>query len=135
LEISKSVDQKREATLRFLSDHAEFLSQQGSVQASWRHYNEHALGPFFRLQYRAAGRQRCLYLGGDRTLASEVQAILREMQAPLRAKRTLAQQTATARKALKNQTRNLDKELRKRGLYLKGTEVRGWRGLHSLALP
>jgi hypothetical protein len=125
------VAQKKDLVLRFIADHALILSRHGSVQATWRLYQGRRLGPFYRLVYRSERRQHSIYLGRQEGLAEEVRRLLAEMQAPVRQSRLLARTKRVARQALRGQKRELDQVLHEHGLYLKGHEVRGWRG----ALP
>jgi hypothetical protein len=76
-----------------------------------------------------------VYLGRDPALAEEVRAALREMQRSLEEKRGLRRQVQAARKVFRDQQRELDRELARVGLYRKGSEIRGWRGLHGSAPP
>jgi len=128
LEIHDSVDHGRGAVLQFVADHADLLRRQGSVQASWRPGAGGRRGPYFRLVFRRAGRQEALYLGADRALADEVRALLLTLRAGRRRAREFERQLALARAALRQQRHALDQELLGRGLYRKGSEVRGWRG-------
>jgi hypothetical protein len=123
-----SVAQKSDAVLRFIAHHATIFGRHGSVQATWRVYRGRRLGPFFRLVYRSEGQQRSIYLGRHEGLAEEVRSLLTEMQAPVRESRVLARTKQLTREALRRQKRELAQVLQKHGLYLKGYEVRGWRG-------
>jgi hypothetical protein len=119
----------RLGVLQFVVDHAELFRDQGSVQVTWRLYQGRRLGPFYRLAYRVAGRQRSKYLGKDQTLAEEVERILHEIQTPLREQRWLARMTRDGRRAFKRHKQDLQRELESLGLYVKGNEIRGWRGI------
>jgi hypothetical protein len=121
------VGQKRAEVLGLLAARAPLLARQGSVQGSWRFYHGRRRGPYFRLVWREGGRQESLYLGADRALAEEVRRALAELQAPLREQRALDRLRTLARAALKRHKRDLDRELRRRGAYLKGYEIRGRR--------
>jgi len=121
------VDQKRQALTKFLADHADILSRQGSVRATWRAYQGKRLGPFFLLVYREAGRQRSLYIGADPALAEEARRKLADMQAPLRAEREFDRHLAQLHQDFQEQKHVFARHLQQFGLYLKGTQVRGWR--------
>jgi hypothetical protein len=127
LEIPENVDQNREQLLRFIGAHAGHLASQGSVHASWRTYQGRRLGPYYRLLFRIDGRQHSRYLGTDPAFADEIRCLLAHMQAPLREGRTLTRCRAQLRAALRLQKRELDGQLRRLGLYLKGSEIRGRR--------
>jgi hypothetical protein len=118
-----SVDQNR--VLRLLADQRELFARQGGVHPSWRYYRGRRLGPFYRLLYRQDGKQRAVYLGADLALAEEVRAALGELQSPLRERRERRRLLEGARRALRAQMTELDRELKKVGLYRKGNEVRG----------
>jgi hypothetical protein len=127
VEIPDCVGQKRAEALALLAARAALFSRQGSVQESWRFYHGQRRGPYFRLVWRQGGKQQSLYLGADRALAEEVRRALGELQAPLREQRALDRLRTLARAALKQHKRDLDRELRRRGAYLKGYEIRGRR--------
>jgi hypothetical protein len=127
LENRESVDQKRCQVQRFLEEHTTALSQQGSVQSSWRYHKGQRSGPFYRLSYRQGGRQCNLYLGRDHRLAAEVRLLLEKMQAPLRRRRQVDRQVQQIKAELKTQKHLLDQDLEQKGLYRKGHEIRGWR--------
>jgi hypothetical protein len=131
LEKPDSVDQKSGEVLKFLADHTALFCRQGSVQASWRSHHGKRLGPFFRLAYRHAGTQSAIYLGADAALAEEVRRVLEEMQAPLRERRERDRQLALMRAALKKHKNDLRQALKRLGLVLKGSQIRGWRNLRS----
>lgn len=127
MEKRDSVAQKRRAVLNLLADRQDIFARQGSVQASWRHYQGQRLGPYYQLRYREGGRQRRVYLGADGEVAADVHRILAELQTPLRARRELAALEAVARAGLRRQKRHMARELAKLGLNMKGHEIRGWR--------
>lgn len=131
MEIPEFVDQKSTATFarvcRLIAAHPELFAAQGTVVTSWRRYRGRTLGPYFRLAYRADGRQRSIFLGRSPKLAEAVRALLGAVQRPARDKRTLARLRKSAQAALVQCKGDLRRELGTRGLVLKGLEVRGWR--------
>jgi hypothetical protein len=127
MEIPDSVAQNREQVMEFVAAHAGQLGRQGSVHAAWRSYRGRRLGPYFRLLFRLDCRQHSRYLGTDPAFAEEIRRLLAAMQAPLREGRVLARYRAQLRAALRQQKRELDGQLRRLGLYLKGSEIRGRR--------
>jgi hypothetical protein len=123
-----SVHQKRRAKLfRFLSAHGSLLATQGSVQGSYRRYQGRKLGPFFRLSFREAGKQRSLYIGRDQALAAEIQAHVQKLQAPRAQARQLERSLADCRRNLKLAKLEFRCRLQTQGLRLRGNEIRGWR--------
>lgn len=122
-----SVDQKRRELLRFLAEHGGLLAAQGSVQETYRCYQGRRLGPFFRLSFREAGKQRAVYIGRDRALAAEIQRHLQELQAPLLWARQLERSLAQHRRALRTAKLEFRRRLEAQGLRLQGNEIRGWR--------
>lgn len=135
MEKSDYVDQKTAAVRLLLTEQALIFSRQGSVQRSWRYYQGQKLGPFYRLVYREGGKQWSVYLGSDEKLADEVRHALQLMQAPLQRSREMDCHLALAKAALKEQKQALDHELQQRGLFRKGSEIRGWRGRTKVARP
>jgi hypothetical protein len=127
LEKTDSVDQRIAQVRRFLNQHVLLFCRSGSVQKSWRYWNGHRRGPFFRLAFRVEREQKSLYLGGSPTLAAEVCKVLEQLQAPRREQRALARQQVRVRAAFRVHKRLFNQELRKLGLFLKGNEIRGRR--------
>jgi hypothetical protein len=127
LEKAKTVEQKRQDVLRFLDEHAAALSRQGSVSETRRGGRGGRTGKFYELRCRLAGRQRCVYLGRDETLAEEVRDRLRQLQAPRHERRgrelLWKQQRAHGREI----KARLNRELATLGLRLQGYELRGVR--------
>jgi len=127
LENRDFVDQKPAVEGR-LREHEADLSRQGAVVASWRCHRGRRLGPYFRLTWRdAGGRQRSLYLGADRSLAEEVQGWLQNLRSAREVQRHMDRMRRRLRRELARQRAIQRLELAKRGLTLKGAEVRGWR--------
>lgn len=126
-EICKTVDQKRSEVFQFIHEHEEVFARQGSVVESWRNFKGRRLGPYFKLTYRGNGCQRAIYLGSNATLAEEVRQMLVRLQTPLLELRHLKKQKAILKRLLAAARAAWDSELRKANLYLKGSEVRGWR--------
>jgi hypothetical protein len=131
LENPEVVDQKRARIQKFLADHSAALSQQGTVQCSWRYHQGRRLGPFFRLAYREGGRQCSLYLGRNPQRADEVRKVLEQLQAPRRQMLETERQLTKIKAQLKSHKHTLDGELEQRGLHRKGNEIRGWRRLRQ----
>jgi hypothetical protein len=117
---------RRERIFAFLSEHEALFAEQGVVISSWRWHKGRRHGPYFRLAFRESGVQRALYLGGEVRLAEEVRTILLAMQAPLRRERALARILRKVRERLRESRRVFAATVALSGLYLKGTEVRGW---------
>jgi hypothetical protein len=123
----ETVDQKRCQLLRFLADHGDLFAAQGSVQASYRRYQGRKLGPFFRLSFRQAGKQRSRYIGQDRALAAQIERRLQELQAPLVGARQIERSLSEHRRHLKLAKVEFRRRLEAHGLRLQGNEIRGWR--------
>jgi hypothetical protein len=122
---------RTEAVLQWLAENAETFRRQGFVVADWRGRGERRRGPFYCLRYREAGRQRSLYLGRDAELAAAVRRRLEELQAPLRREREDAREWAQQRATSRAFSKVWDRELKRIGLRLQGSEVRGWRRIAS----
>jgi hypothetical protein len=122
--------------LAILAARPDLFSRQGSVVASWRRRGTRIYGPYYRLAYRDAGRQKSIYLGCEdaapvaRTAPSLVEEVRRRLalrQTPRRRCRILDRLRRHISAALRIQKTKLNIQLRPLGLYLKGFEVRGWR--------
>jgi hypothetical protein len=130
----RSVNQKRNDLLRFVAAHGALLAVQGSVQETYRHYKGRRLGPFFRLSFRQAGKQRSLYIGRDRGLASAIEGQLQTLQAPRSNARQLERCLAECRRNLQAAKQEFRCRLEAQGLRLQGNEIRGWRTQRQLAV-
>ena len=127
MENRESVDQNTHRALGLIASRPEIFARRGSVVASWRTYRGRRLGPYFRLTYREAGRQCSVYLGRAGRVVETVRERLAELQGPLKRSRIYRQARAEIKAALGPVKRELDRRLRRVGLYMKGFEVRGWR--------
>jgi hypothetical protein len=121
------VDQKRRELLRFLAEHGDLFASQGSVQEAYRLYKGRKLGPFFRLSFREAGKQRSLYIGRDRALAGAIERQLQTLQASRARARQLERCLADCRRSLQAAKLEFRCRLEAQGLHLQGNEIRGWR--------
>ncbi len=133
MENRKPVDQKAAAVcqrvLNLIAANPGVLAEQGAVVEGWREFRGRRLGPYFRLAFRVDGRQRSIYLGADRDLASAIRGLLADLQMPRHKRQALARLRKLTKKSMTRHKKQLRKELAKRGLYLKGHEIRGVRGL------
>jgi hypothetical protein len=128
----ENVNQARLMAVKaFMSKHAALFRRQGSVQRSWRYFHGRRLGPFFRLVFRVSNKLTTIYLGRCGSIADEIRALLNDLRRDMRERANLEMHQKQARKALRLQKRVLDEELRKRGFYLKGYEVRGWKRIRN----
>jgi hypothetical protein len=133
LENREFVDQKAvrkfQAVKRWMEEHRDQLSHQGTVVEAYRTYRSRKLGPYYRLAYRDRnGRQCSIYLGASVELAEQVQRLLEEYQAGLREQRERCRVRKILRAELKKAKALWADELAKCGLRLQGYEIRGWRG-------
>jgi hypothetical protein len=135
-EKSKSVAQNRPpreaAILKQVNELCRVLARQGGIVASWRSYRGQQIGPYYRLVYRADGRQRSIYLGRSGSLVERVRAIVRRCRQPLAERRQVAQLRQLARRAFRAHKKVWARQLARTGQYLKGNEIRG---LRNLTLP
>lgn len=104
------------------------LQEQGAVVETWRTRAGRRLGPYFSVKFRVGSRQRSLYLGTDRQLADDVRSELEKLQGPLKRRRWFRRQERVIRRAIARSRLELRRELSRSFLYLKGGEIRGWRG-------
>jgi hypothetical protein len=130
----RPVDQKRHELLRFVAQHSDLLAVQGSIQTSFRLYQGRRLGPFFRLSFREAGKQRSRYIGRDRALAVQIKRHLHKLQAPLSAARQIERSLAEHRRQLKLAKVEFRRLVEAHQLRLQGNEVRGWRTRANVSL-
>jgi hypothetical protein len=131
MENRRFVDQRRAAVEQFMADHRDELIRQGVLVATFRRRGDRILGPYHQLTCRRDGRQVAVYLGSDEALIGDV----RERLARLQQSRSEEAKLHMVRRAVRSQARaarqQLDAELVKLGLYRKGHEIRGWRGMLS----
>lgn len=127
MENDEVVDQRRATVEAFLARHGEVLKRQGVVVATFRHRDGRRLGPYYRLVCRTEGRQISVYLGPPGPLVEDVRRRVAALQAPLVAARRRGHVRLALRRQAAVARRELDAELKPRGLYRKGNEVRGWR--------
>ena len=136
MEKPRLVDQNRSAQadrlLAFVRGHAEVFARQGTLVAGWREYRGRRLGPYYRLAYREAGRQRSLYVGRSQGLIGLVRRLLERLQRPFRQSRLLGDLKVRARAALRGHKAVLRRHLAQWGIHLKGFEFRGLRRFAAL---
>jgi hypothetical protein len=96
------------------------LEQQGFVAAEYRD----GKGPYFKLKFRVAGRQRVLYLGADATFVDRIRRELAQLQAARRADRKLARLTKEAHGVVRRSKQQLEMHLRRAGLKFHGRAIR-----------
>lgn len=128
MEKSDLVDQKIAEVKRLLASRPDIFLRQGTVVESWREYRGRRLGPYFRLAYRDGNRQGSVYLGRSVQLADAVRTLLNEQHRDQVNQRQLRRLQASARAELRKIRRRWAQDLRQFGLYLHGSEIRGWRG-------
>jgi hypothetical protein len=127
LENRQRADQHVHPALALLAARPDVFARQGSVVASWRRRGTRAYGPYYRLIYREASRQRSIYLGRAGGLVEEIRGRLRALQAPLRGRRVNKRAGRQAAALMRASKAQLNLQLRPWGLRLQGFEVRGWR--------
>jgi hypothetical protein len=108
------------------------FARQGTIVASYRAYRGHKLGPYYRLIYRAAGRQCSVYLGKSEKILAQVRRLLEKLQKPLKSRQILQHAQKTAQADLKRHMAQFRIDLLRVGLQLRGYSVRGWRRFRAL---
>ncbi|MBN2579229.1 MAG: hypothetical protein JXB10_09580 [Pirellulales bacterium] len=108
------------------------FAHQGAVVESWRYKNGRKIGPYYRLAYRVAGRQRSIYLGKSQKLLRQVRRLLEKLQRPVKTRRTLRQAQKVFQESMKRHQAQFRIDLLKVGLQLRGYAVRGWRRWRKL---
>ena len=110
----------------FFTLHSDGLARQGAVVSTWRWSKGRRLGPYYRLDVRDDGGRKCaLYLGREGPLVAAVQARLDQLQHPHRQQQQLARATRILRRWRRAAYAHLGAELKKIGLRLQSSEVRG----------
>jgi hypothetical protein len=125
MEKRNSVDQRRATVAKFFCEFEDDLVGQGSIVTTFRQRSGRRLGPYFKLVCRHAGRQRAVYLGNDPGLVEEVRRRLELLQEATHRRRVLDACCRAVHMQARTAQRQLRMELAKRGLILKGHEVRG----------
>ncbi len=132
LENRNSVDQRRQAALRFIAAHRHRLARGGSLAATWRRRAAARTGPYYLLVVRdVQGRRMSVYLGVASPLVEEVRGELARLQAPLRKRQILRGAQRQLRRALRQARQQLDRDLASTSLRRKGCEIRGWRSCRA----
>ena len=126
METRQFVDQKTRAVLELVEQRSAMFAKQGIVVESWRTYQGRQLGPYYRLAFREGGRQCSIYLGASKERARRVRTFLDRLQKRTKMTSILNRARAGVMVELRAHKKLLDEQLRERGLYLKGFEVRGW---------
>ena len=115
--------------LDFINDNAQTFARNGTVVATYRTRGAKRYGPYFRVAYRAAGRQCSIYLGRCKQLAEQVRALLAKLQHPRDYRRLCKRADRQRRATLRRVLRHWQLTMRAHGLDFRGCELRGWRRL------
>ncbi len=110
----------------------DIFRRQGAIVTTWRTRGARKLGPYFRLAYRADGRQQSIYLGACTKLVARVRALLADLQAVIRRHRAYRVTRRELRTALRRQKAECDAVLRAHGFTPRGYDLRGFRRLAFL---
>ena len=106
--------------------HAAFFVDYGSVEATWRTYRGHRLGPYFRVRCRqrsarhalasgAVPRPTSIYLGRSPELAARVGNLLDDLQQYTRCKRRCKELRRQLRRSFSRKKQELRRLLAQRG--------------------
>lgn len=132
---TRLTNQRRQRLEQFLLEHAERLTLQGAVVASYRSRGTKRTGPYFKMTCRDEhGRQRSVYLGPESPLMHEARSSLATLQRSLRTQRILRGACRAVQRELAALSADLAKHLAGSGLYLKGAEIRGWSQVSAVCL-
>ena len=115
--------------LDFIRNNTNLFARVGSVVASYRTRGDTRYGPYYRVAYRAAGRQCSIYLGRCKQLADDARALLSQLQQPRDYRRMCRRANRQRRATLRRVIREWQQAIRAYGLDLRGCEIRGWRRL------
>ena len=129
-------DPKRERKLaKFFERHANLLRRQGSIQGTYRRMHGVRYGPFYRVILRVDGAQRSVYVGGASSLVDEARSRLAELQHEKQGRIESLQRRREGKRLMRQLRRQIDHLVRREGLFLKGTELRGMRARrHGVAV-
>jgi hypothetical protein len=125
----RHVDTRFEEISRQILARRELFGRCGTVTASWRRYDGHRLGPYYRLDYRDGARHRSIYLGKCPEVAEKVRELLAELQEPMRRQRRSRRRRRQLVAEIRAQKARWGQALRARGLYIRGYSVYGWHRL------
>jgi hypothetical protein len=78
-EIREDSGKASNPALELINANPRVFAQRGSVGATWRDYQGHALGPYYRLRYWQQGQLRQLYLGREGPRVQAVRDRLAEL--------------------------------------------------------
>jgi hypothetical protein len=78
-EIRENAGQASNPALELINANPRVFAQRGSVGATWRNYQGHPLGPYYRLRYWQQGRLWQLYLGREGPRVQAVRDRLAEL--------------------------------------------------------
>ena len=120
-----SVDQKAERALGLIAERPELFVRQGAVVATYRWYKGRRLGPYWRLAYREAGRQRSIYLGRMGEGVERVRQALARRRDARRWRRTYRRLCRRVKASLRAHLARFDQQLRALGLRRKGIQLYG----------
>ena len=126
LEMARTPDQRRTDVLRFIAEQTNLLRHTGCIISTWREYGGRRLGPYYQLSFFEQGKSRMVYLGKDLQLVADVRQELKRLQTPLQRRRKFQRQRLALQRSLIRHRAVWNAELNKLGLYLKGSEIRGW---------
>ncbi|TWU25788.1 hypothetical protein [Bythopirellula polymerisocia] len=99
----------------------------GSIQISYRRVRGTTYGPYMSYRFRENGKQCCLYIGSSRPEQMLARQMMHEKFAADKERHAMDHLLIQARKQVKESKKNLEQELAKVGLTMKGWEVNGWR--------
>ncbi len=131
--ITQKIEARFEHVREQILAHAAFFVANGSVEATWRTYRGHRLGPYFRVRCRqrrvqhalcsgSAPRQTSIYLGRSPELAARVGKLLADLQQHTRCKRRCEELRRQVRRSLTGAKQELRRLLAQRGAVRKWFE-------------
>jgi hypothetical protein len=126
---------QRPSPLKTISDLKSLIARQGVIVASWKTYRGRKLGPYYRLAYRANGRQRSIYLGKSPNLLPLVRRLLKNIQYTNKFRRTVLKNCKILEKEAQDHFALLRLQLRQVGLKIQGDTIRGLRHHRAASCP
>ena len=120
--------------LDFIRQNAQIFAQNGSVVATYRTRGTKRYGPYYRVAYRADGRQCSIYIGRCKRLAIRARKLLARLQQPRDYRRLCCRANRERKVAMRQVIRWWQHTIRSYGFDLRGCEIRS--GLpFPLSLP
>jgi hypothetical protein len=125
--VDQEIPTRWKRIFRFVDAHRPLLATPGAIVATWRTYQGHRLGPYYRLAYRENGRQQSRDLGCCKELVARVRGTLADFQRRLQESKVMRGLIHAAKRAWHLCELRLRVQLSAVGIQMQGWELRGVR--------